>query len=72
VATHLVNSVVAAFYAPILPLIPSRLPKEFLQPDIYKDDAPLQKLIKEDGSNSCESEHASIVTWQRVRPDTSS
>jgi NitT/TauT family transport system substrate-binding protein len=23
------------------------LPKEFLQPDLYKDDAPLQKLIKE-------------------------
>jgi len=38
---------VAAFSAPILPLIPGRLPKEFLQPDIYKDDAPLQKLIKE-------------------------
>jgi len=29
--------------------LPSRKPlsKEFLQPDIYKDDAPLQKLIKE-------------------------
>jgi len=47
VTTHLVNSVVAAFFAPIRPLIPGRLPKEFLQPDIYKDDAPLQKLIKE-------------------------
>jgi hypothetical protein len=23
------------------------LAKEFLQPDLYKDDAPLQKLIKE-------------------------
>jgi hypothetical protein len=23
------------------------LPKELLQPDIYKDDAPLQKLIKD-------------------------